>query len=92
MDQILLDIAALSPIIAILIAIIWWLNKQLKNRELEISELHSELREIERDSLVGLVGLSRLVDEAVIKGSTNYDKLSSEIAQLKESILNKLNQ
>ena len=86
MTEILTNIAEYSVVVALLVVmVIYFMNKE-KKKDTEISDLHKELRETEKENLTLLLKISALMD----KLSVNNDAILGDIKNLKEFIKDRL--
>lgn len=86
MTEILKNIAEYSVVVALLVVmVIYFMNKE-KKKDTEISDLHKELRETEKENLTLLLKISALMD----KLSVNNDAILGDIKNLKEFIKDRL--
>jgi len=67
MEELLLGIAKLSPVIALLIASIFYFLKREKKFEAQIEELHKELRDSDKENVSLLIKVSATLDKLVNK-------------------------
>jgi preprotein translocase subunit YajC len=86
MNELLLNLAQLGPIVALLIVAILYFLKREQKKDLEIEALHKELRENEKESLTALLKLSALIDKMLDADATKNKLLIVEIQAMKLSI------
>lgn len=90
MDQILLGLAKLAPVIGALVVGIYYLfNKENKYVE-QIKELNKELRTNERDTLDIISKLTVTLDKLVENDSVNKNEIINEFKNLREIITTKI--
>ena len=90
MDQILLGLAKLAPVIATLVVGIYYLfNKEKKYVE-QIEALNKELRTNERETLDIISKLTVTLDKLVENDSVNKTEIINEFKTLREIITTKI--
>lgn len=90
MDQILLGLAKLTPVIGVLVAgIYYFFHKENKYVE-QIKELNKELRTNERDTLDIISKLTVTLDKLVENDSVNKNEIINEFKNLREIITTKI--
>jgi hypothetical protein len=90
MDQILLGLAKLAPVIGTLVVGIYYLfNKEKKYVE-QIEALNKELRTNERDTLDIISKLTVTLDKLVENDSVNKTEIINEFKTLREIITTKI--
>lgn len=91
MEELLLDIAKTSPLIALLVYMMWWLRSRLEKRESEISELHEKLRESEKFALETFNKVSEVLKSMSTDQLLSNKDLTNELRSLREWIKENLN-
>lgn len=90
MDQILLGLAKLAPVIgALVVGIYYFFNKEKKYVE-QIEALNKELRTNERETLDIISKLTVTLDKLVENDSVNKTEIINEIKNLREIIMSKI--
>lgn len=84
--NILTDLAKLSPLIAILVAIIAYLIWKIEKREKEIISLNGYIRDNDRENLQILSNLNNTLDKVIEKQKHSNESVIKEIDGLKEYI------
>jgi len=90
MDQILLGLAKLAPVIATLVAGIYYFFNKEKKYVAQIEELNKELRTNERETLDIISKLTVTLDKLVENDSVNKTEIINEIKTLREIIMTKI--
>lgn len=90
MDELLMSLAKLAPVIAVLvIAVYYFLNKE-KGYKQEIAELNLELRKSEREALELMSKLTTTLDKMFDSDSRNKQEILVELRLLKETLTAKI--
>lgn len=84
--SILSDLAKLSPLIAILIAIIIYLVWKMEKREKEIVSLNEYIRDNDKENLQILSNLNNTLDKVIEKQKESNDSVIKQIENLKDYI------
>jgi len=94
-EEILKTLMQLGPVVTILVAVIFYLNKKLTKKEEiceeEIDRLHSELRETEKENLTAMYKILAFVEKIDGKDKSRSDILLKELQETRKSIEDKLN-
>lgn len=96
-DELLLNIAKLSPLFAILVIIIFFLKKEydtVKNElkyereecKKEINEIYKELRDTERNNILILNKLSDVLIKITSKIDNNHIEIDNSLNEIKNLI------
>ncbi len=63
MDEMLLSIAQLAPVVGVLVYFIWYFKGEIASKNNEIKELNSKLRETEREVILSMNKMSQVVQD-----------------------------
>lgn len=84
MEEILLGLAKISPIVAILIYVMWYLKSRLETKESEIKELNTQLRESEKSAIEAFNKISDVIKTMSMDQTMSNKEVVSELKNLKE--------
>lgn len=90
MDQILLGLAKLAPVIGALVAGIYYFFNKEKKYVAQIEELNKELRTQETETLKIISRLTDTLDKILATDSATKNEIITEIKNLKEIITSKI--
>jgi len=88
--EILEQLITLGPVVTVLVAVIYYLMKKLKQVEESLTILNKNTRDSEKENILLLDSLSHALDKLTEKDETNTDKLLTELRNLRDLILAKL--
>ena len=88
--QILDTLLTLGPVVSVLVAIIYYLQKKLKASENCVNELHKNTRESDKENIQLLDSLSHALDKLSEKESVSTQLVITELRNLRDIILTKL--
>ena len=77
-------------VVLILVGIIKYFLEREKKKEKEIEDLHSELRDVEKENLTALMKVTALMSKVIDNDNAKNELLMKEIQNMKESILAKI--
>ena len=84
MEEILLGLAKLSPIVAILVYMMYWLKTRVESKEEEIKQLNAQLRESERSALEAFNKISDVLKTMSMDQTMSNKEVVTELKNLKE--------
>lgn len=91
MENILLELAKVVPVIAVLILVIYWLKAQYKKKEEEIIALNSEIKELSKENLNTLYKVLSFFEKLEDKNKDNHDAVLEQIKALKLDLIERIN-
>lgn len=90
MDEVLIQIAKVAPVIAVLVIALRYFLRKEKLYQKQIKDLNDEIRQSEKDNLDILDKLANVIEKLSNNVVDNRDKVLKEIIVLKEYITLKL--
>lgn len=90
MTEILATLAKLAPVVAVLVAGIYYFFTKEKKYVMQIEALNKELRDNERGTLEIISKLTVTLDKLVENDSTSKTEIVNEIKTLREIIITKI--
>jgi uncharacterized membrane protein YvbJ len=88
--EVLGTLLSLGPVVTILVAVIIYLHKKLSGSEKSLKELNRTVRDNDKENILLLDSISHALDKLSDKDNTNTDKVLSELRNLRDLILAKL--
>lgn len=67
MEEILVNIAKMGPVVGLLIAAIWYFLNREKVKDQEIKELRDQMKESDKENLTALLKVSALIEKLIDK-------------------------
>lgn len=90
MEDLLFELAKIGPVVAVLVAAVFYFYKREKSKDEQIQKLHDELRESEKENLTALHKLLAYLEKSDITEDSNHKELLNEIKSMRSSIEDKL--
>jgi len=90
MEELLIGVAKLSPVFVILISAIIWMKKKYEDKEIEIKELNSEIRDLTKDNLSVLYKTLSFFEKLEDSNQRNHEGVMKEIEELRKEVANKI--
>jgi hypothetical protein len=90
MEEILISLAKSSPIVAILIYVLYWLKTRLEKREEEISTLNEKLRESEKTALEAFSKITDVLKQMSMEQTISNKDVVTALNSLRELIKDNL--
>ncbi len=87
MDEIMLGLAKLAPVVAVLVAGIYYFFTKEKGYKAEIKELNDVIRTQERKTLEIMSKLTSTLDKIANNDVTNKESILAELKSLKEILI-----
>ncbi len=91
MEELLFSIAKMSPIVAILVYALYWLQKRVEKKEEEITALNSQLRESEKTALEAFNKISDVLKSVSTDQTMSNKEVLNELKNLKEWLKEHMN-
>ena len=89
-SEILDTLLALGPVVSVLVAIIYFLQKKLKIAEETIKEMNKETRDSDKENILLLDSLSHALDKLSERESNSTTVIIQELRNLRDLIISKL--
>lgn len=90
MEEILIEIAKLAPVVGLLVYAVWWMNKLITKKDDTIEILNTEIKEGNKENLSLLYKVLGFFEKLEDKGNTQHDNVLNEIKMMREVIEEKL--
>lgn len=89
-SEILDTLLSLGPVVSVLVAIIYFLQKKLKIAEETIKEMNKETRDSDKENILLLDSLSHALDKLSERESNSTTTIIQELRNLRDLIISKL--
>lgn len=90
MQEILLNIAQLSPVIGILVYILYYFKNKVDTKEQELKELNEVLRNTEKENAKTLADVYKTLNEMLNDVESSSRDMTNELKTLKEWLKEKI--
>jgi archaellum biogenesis ATPase FlaH len=88
--EILDTLLKLGPVVSVLISVIYYLQKKLKQSEMTVEKLHKNTRDSEKENIILLDSLSHALDKLTEREDNSTRLVITELRNLRDIILAKL--
>lgn len=90
LDEILMSIAKLAPVVAVLVAAVWYFLNKEKKYQKQIEDLNQQLRQNEKESLELMVKLAATMDKFVDSDHRNKEEIIKELKSLEKTLVTRI--